>query len=62
MNPQHQRHQIKRMSLTDIQATLRAESGTPNKPGDRVISMHWLRRFGTQQTSRKAQSAVIETI
>jgi hypothetical protein len=36
MNPQHQRHQIKRMSLTDIQATLRAESGTPNKPGDRV--------------------------
>jgi hypothetical protein len=32
----HQRRQIKRMSLADIQAILRVESGTPNKPGDRA--------------------------
>jgi hypothetical protein len=36
-NPQHhQRRQIKQMSLLDIQAILRVESGTPNKPGDRM--------------------------
>jgi hypothetical protein len=30
------RRQIKRMSLEEIQAALRVESGTPLRPGDRV--------------------------
>jgi hypothetical protein len=60
MNPQHQRRQIKRMSLLDIQSILRVESGTPNRPGDRVRRYLLWRRLDRIIRYEKAKQRVAE--